>query len=74
MNLNFSANMAGFCRDSHIYTGIMLLALLQFCAYNARFYATPVNYASNNTQFNIKTWLKSDLSHASSCYNHFSDV
>ena len=23
MNLNFSANMAGFCRDSHIYCSIL---------------------------------------------------
>ena len=30
-------------------TPVCFLALLQFFAYYARFYATPVNYASNNT-------------------------
>ena len=33
---------------------LCFLELLQFCTYYARFYATPkINYATNNTQFNI---------------------
>ena len=42
----------------------MLLALLKFCAYYARFYATPQSIMLVIIQFNITY-----VSHAGNCYN-----
>ena len=53
---------------------LCILALLQFCTYNARFYATQASPQLIMLVIIHSLMPESDLSRTSSCYNHFTSA